>query len=150
VWVLGGSLVAILLICGTLAFIVSAALNTASRSITTAFSTVEANVGGIPSWLFYNDLNSGNYEDARQYLSADLKSQYTAAKLKADWERLTKATGGITVGDYTLDSATNTSLWRQELEGQDNNKLYEIQITVKTVGSDYVITDAKPALIPSP
>ncbi len=148
-WVLGGLVVAVLLICGIASFIAAQALNTGSRALTDAFGTVEASVGGIPSWLFYNDLNAGDYDSARDYLSDDLKREYSAARLQEEWERLVDGAGGITVGDY-VTIGNNNNLWLQELEGQENGQLYEIQVTVRTIGSEYLITDAKPSLIPEP
>jgi hypothetical protein len=149
VWVLGGLVVFVLLICGIGSFIIAQTVNTASRSLTDAFGTVEASVGGIPSWLFYNDLNAGDYDSARDYLSDDLKREYSAARLQEEWERLVEGAGGITVGDY-VTIGNNNNLWLQELEGQENSQLYEIQVTVRTIGSDYLITDAEPSLIPEP
>jgi hypothetical protein len=147
--VLGGLVVFTLLICGIASFLAAQAFNTASRTVTDAFGTVEASVGGIPSWLFYNDLSSGDYDSARDYLSADLKREYSAARLQEEWERLVDGAGGITVGDYELVGSSN-NLWLQELEGEENGKFYEIQVRVGTVGNEYLITGATPALIPEP
>jgi hypothetical protein len=36
------------------------------------------------------------------------------------------------------------------LRGDSNDKVYEIQVKVNTIGSDYLITGATPALIPEP
>jgi hypothetical protein len=149
VWVLGGLVVFVLLICGIASFIAAQAVNTASRSMGDVFGTVEASVGGIPSWLFYSDLSTGDYDSARDYLSDDLKREYSAARLQEEWERLVDGAGGITVGDYVM-IGNNSDQWLQELEGQENGQLYEIQVTVRTIGSDYLITDAKPSLIPEP
>jgi hypothetical protein len=149
-WVIGGLVVGVLLICGITAFLAAQALNNVGRTVGDAFSTVEANIGGIPSWLFYNDLNSGDYDSARKYLSADLKREYPASRLQEEWERLTDGAGGISVGNYTQVGTSNNDLWLQELEGQENGQLYEIEVTVKTIGSDYLITGANPSLIPEP
>ncbi len=149
-WILGGVLVLILGICGVTAFLAAQAVNNVTRSAGDFIGTVEAGVGGIPSWLFYNSLNSGDYDQARTYLSANLKREYTADRLQQEWEKLTDAAGGITVGDYTLVGPANNGVWLQELQGNEKNQLYEIQVTVATQGSDYLITDAKPSLIPEP
>lgn len=139
----------ILGICGIAAFIAAQAVNNVSRSAGDFFGTVEASVGGIPSWLFYNDLNSGDYESARDYLSDELRRQYPADRLQEEWETLVEATGGITVGDYEMIDTGSNEFWVQELEGA-NNHFYSIQVTVRTIGNDYLITDAKPSLIPRP
>lgn len=146
---LGGLVAAVLLICGIASFIAAQAVNTASRSLTDVFGTVEASVGGVPSWLFYNDLSAGDYDSARDYLSDDLKREYSAARLQEEWERLVDEAGGISVGDYVM-IGNNSDQWLQELEGQENSQLYEIQVTVRTIGNEYLITDAKPSLIPEP
>jgi hypothetical protein len=149
VWVLGGLVVFVLLICGIASFLAAQAVNTATRSMGDVFGTVEASVGGIPSWLFYSDLSTGDYDSARDYLSDDLKREYSAARLQEEWERLVDGAGGITVGDYVM-IGNNSDQWLQELEGQETGQLYEIQVTVKTIGNEYLITDAKPSLIPEP
>lgn len=150
VWVLGGSLLVVLLICGAIAFFTAQAINRATEGMGDIIGTIEAGVGGIPSWEFYNALNSGDYEQARTKLSADLKREYPVSRLQEEWETLVDAAGGITVGPYNLSGPASNGTWVQELNGDGNDKLYTINVKVNTVGSDYLITGATPSLIPEP
>ena len=150
VWILGGVLVLILGICGIAALLTAQAINRVSESAGDIIGTAEASFGGIPSWLFYTSLKSEDYEQARDYLSADLKREYTVERLQQEWERLTKGAGGISVGTYNLVGSASNGTWVQELQGNGNNKTYEIRLTVTTQGNDYVITGATPSLIPKP
>jgi hypothetical protein len=150
VWVLGGSLLLVLGICAVIAFLTAQAINRVTDGAGDFIGTIEAGVGGIPSWEFYNTLNSGDYDQARTFLSADLKREYPASRLQQEWEALTDAAGGITVGPYNLTGPASNGTWVQELNGDGNNKLYKINVKVNTIGSDYLITGATPSLIPEP
>jgi hypothetical protein len=146
VWVIGGSVLAVLIVCGLLAFMITHAVTNVARTGNSAIATLEASLQDWQSSsLFYNMLELGDYEGARDFLSADLKREYPADRLQQEWESLVDGAGGI-----TLDASRPTSndkVWVQTLKGNGNNKTYTIRLTV---GDDFAIAGADPALIPEP
>lgn len=150
VWILGGLLALILLVCGVTAFIIANAVNSVTKQVGDAFATVEIGVSGLSGTLFYNSLEFGDYNGARNFLSDDLKQQYSTDRLEQEWTRLLDEAGGITVGDGDFAEQGNNTIYTQELRGDTNNKTYQVRLTIGQDGGDTVILSADPGLIPEP
>lgn len=106
----------------------------------------------INATAFYSDLSGGQYEDARQYMTTQMQSQYSADKLRADWEKLTA--GDNTISPIPNLSQINTKQAKDQtlvetLQGS-NGKSYTVKLKMKNVNDEWLIDGADPAIIPQP
>jgi hypothetical protein len=150
VWIIGGVLLATILGCVLVFWMVSNAVGTA---VNTTFSRIGNELGGFGPYAtsigFTTSMTFGNYDDAHNYLSGDLANRYSADTLEQRWEALSTGEGSLGVenslGDVeTLDANRSSVDWTVTTPNGDET----IQLIMEPQGDEWKIVEARPDLLP--
>jgi hypothetical protein len=155
-WVLIGLGIFVVLICGLFFAGLAYIGQRASTQLISTFSIIGSGIDAgelVQTGVvlnFYDNLESRDYDAARELLSPQLAEKYTADNLRTKWEALEKAAGTITPGfpDSTSTGNDQASI-TQELTSE-HGQSYSVKLKVERVDSTWKITEADPDLIPSP
>ncbi len=156
-WVVGGLVLAVLLGCGLITFLIAQSVQSFGKSVERSFSSISVSLGNpavLNTTLFYSELSSGQFESARQYLSQDMKDKYGADELRSMWQKLEDAQGKIVPGfpeaAGSSSKAATTATVNQTLTSSKGQN-YPVTLTLEDNGNgEWLITGASPSLIPEP
>jgi hypothetical protein len=151
-WVVGGLVLLVIVVCGAISFIIANTVKTAVQSIPTAISEF-GTLSPASAFLFYTYLDIGSYDAARDLLTNDMKARYSVDTLRNQWTAFTDKAGSITptITDFSnADDSGNSATIPIAVKGS-KGQTYNVTLHMQR-GSDgrWLISGADPALIPSP
>jgi hypothetical protein len=147
VWIIGGILLATILGCVLVFWMIGNAFNRVA-------STIESDLGGfgpnVAAIGFTTSMTFGQYQDALDYLSGDLAGRYDADTLQQRWEAL--SSDGTSLGvENQLGSVRSLGNNRSSIDWTittPNGNDETIELIIEEQGNEWKIVEARPDLLP--